>query len=364
MPDPAATPTLTTAAALAVLRANLFPLLRAAARWLTGIYVIGIFLCLCWLEWAGERFWLSGVFLFAPAQALLLPLIFLVPFCLLVRARLLLLHALTVVLVVFGYMGWRWSFRHTLGNDAVRLVTHNAGQSNRPQFYRFVAAENPDIVALQDARGAGPELSRKFPGFHIVGRGEFYLVSRFPIVQSDVVAPVKWFGRPAAARFELLCRDRTLILYSVHLPTPRQQLNRFLSGRAFADMMGDEDSAHRPLSYGEWTRARLKLATDLATVFERETQPFLVCGDFNTPDHGMIYHTVARRLIDSHRVSGRGFGFTFPGSTRNPLTLRGPWLRIDYAFAGRGWKPVFSAPEPGRLSQHCALSAHFVPTPR
>jgi endonuclease/exonuclease/phosphatase (EEP) superfamily protein YafD len=363
MSEPVANPSLTTAALLAALRANLSPLLRAAARWFTWVYLGGLSISLCWLEWAGERFWLSGVFLFAPPQVLLLPLLFLTPFCLLVRARLLAFHVLALVLVVFGYMGWRWNFPPAPVDDGIRLVTHNAGQSNRPQFYQFVAAEKPDIVALQDARGAGPELSRKFPGYHIVGRGEFYLVSRFPIVQSDPVADVKWFNRPAAARFELLCHDRTLILYSVHLPTPRQQLNRFLSGRAFADMMGDEDSARRPLTYGEWTRARLKLAADLAAVFERETKPFIVCGDFNTPDHGIIYHTVSRHLTDSHRVSGRGFGFTFPGSTRNPLTLRGPWLRIDYAFAGRGWKPIFSAPEPGRLSQHCALAAHFVPVP-
>lgn len=363
MPDPAAIPTLTTAALLAALRANLGPLLRAGARWLTWAYFAGLLFGIVWLEWAGERFWLSGVFLFAPPQVLLLPLVFLSPFCLVVRARLLLVHALAIGIVVFFYMGWQWNSRPAAPASAIRLITHNAGQSNRPQFYQFAAAEKPDIIALQDARGAGPELSRKFPGFHIVSRGEFYLVSRFPIVQSDVVSQVKWFNRPAAARFELLCQNRTLIIYSVHLPTPRQQLNRFLSGRAFADMMADEDSARRPLTYGEWTRTRLKMASDLAAVFERETQPYLVCGDFNTPDHGIIYHTVSRHLLDSHRVSGRAFGFTFPGSTRNPLTLRGPWLRIDYAFAGRGWKPIFSQPEPGRLSQHCALAAHFVPIP-
>ena len=96
-------------------------------------------------------------------------------------------------------------------------------------------------------------------------------------------------------------------------------------------------------------------------MLSRETLPFIVCGDFNTPDHGIIYHTVSRGLTDAHLHAGRGWGLTFPGATRNPLSLHGPWLRLDYAFAGRGWQPVYCSPEPGRRSQHCAVAAHFVP---
>lgn len=354
-------PTVSSADLAALLRRNLGALLRLAAGWFTWLYVGGLVLLLAWLEWRGEHLALTGALLFAPPLVLLLPVVVLAPYCLLMRPRLLVVHAAAVALVVFGYMSFRWSAEPPVRDDEVRLITHNVGQGSRPQFYAFVAAEKPDILALQDSRGRGGELAKKYPGQHVVTRGEFHLVSRFPILKSEPVEQAKWLGRSVAARYELLVRDRPLILYNVHLPTPRQQLNRFLSGRAIADMLVEEDSTRRPTTYGEWTRARLRLANDLAAVFERETMPFLVCGDFNTPDHGVIYHTVSRRLIDAHLRAGRGWGFTFPGSTGNPFSLRQPWIRIDYAFAGRGWKPIWCQPEPGRRSQHCAVLARFVP---
>lgn len=363
MSEPALSQTISTSALLAAIRSKFFPLLRFMASWLTWIYAGVLALVLMWMEWNAERFWFTGVLLFAPPQVLLLPLLLLTPLCLLLRARLVFVHAALVVIFGWGYMGFRPASQPPQREDEIRLVTHNAGQGNRPQFYGFVKAEKPDLIALQDARGRGQELAKIYPGQHVAGRGEFYLVSKFPIIRSDPVEQAKWYGRTVAMRFEVLCREKPLVIFSVHLPTPRNQLNRFLSGRAFADMLADDDSQRRPSSYGEWTRARIKLANDLAGALSSETLPFLVCGDFNTPDHGAIYHAVARPLADAHAKAGQGWGFTFPGSTRNPLTLREPWLRIDYAFAGRGWKPIGCITEPGRRSQHCAVLARFVPQP-
>jgi endonuclease/exonuclease/phosphatase (EEP) superfamily protein YafD len=364
MTDPAATtPPLSATALAAAWRSNPASLLRAMAKWLTGLYLAGLILLLVSLEWNGERSWATGILLFAPPQILLLPLLLLTPLCLLARSRFVWGHLMAIALVGFFYMSFRWVPESAVRGGELTIVTHNVGQGNRPQFYGFVATQNPDIIAMQDAGGRGAELSRKFSDRHVTGRGEFFLASRFPILHSDFVSQAKWYGRPVAARFELQCNDRPLIIYSVHLPTPRHQLSRFMSGRVLASMFADEDTSHRSDSYNEWTQARLKLADDLAGVFAREELPFLVCGDFNTPDHGIIYHTIARQLTDAHLRSGRGWGLTFPGATRNPLTLHGPWLRIDYAFAGRGWEPVSCAPEPGRRSQHCAVVARFVPKP-
>lgn len=361
MSEPAASPTLSTAALISALRGGTIPLLRRAAAWLTWLYAGGLVLALAWMEWSAERVWLTGVLLFAPAQVFLLPLLFLTPFCLLFRPRQIVVHAAAVVLFVFTYVGYRHTPPPASREGEVRLVTHNVGQGSRPQFYSFVDSEKPDVIALQDARGRGPELAKRYPGRHVVAHGEFCLVSRYPVLHSAPVAQAKWFGRPVAARFELACGDKPLAVYSVHLPTPRGQLNRFLSGRAFADMLESEDGPRRPFSYTEWTRVRLKLANDLAGTFAEEKLPFIVCGDFNTPDHGIIYHTVARNLADAHVRAGSGWGFTFPGYTHNPLSFRRPWLRIDYAFAGRGWAPIWCSPEPGRRSQHCAVLARFVP---
>ena len=39
-------------------------------------------------------------------------------------------------------------------------------------------------------------------------------------------------------------------------------------------------------------------------------------------------------MTDAFTRAGRGWGLTFPGVTRNPLTVFGPWLRLDYFFVG------------------------------
>jgi len=336
--------------------------LARGAAWLTWAYLGGLFLLILWLEHAAERFWFTGILIFAPPAILLLPLLVLSPFCLLVRPRLLLWHVLAVVMVLFGFMTFHWGSRPAAKPGEITVVTHNAGQNSRPQFDAFLKATDPDLIVLQDAGGRGADLSRKNPKRYVSGKGEFLLLSRFPVLNAEPVQAARWYGRPVAMRFELACQNRPLILYSVHLPTPRQQLNRYLSGRAIARMFLDDDTAAHPQTdYKSWTAAREKLAQDLADVLSKETLPFLVCGDFNTPDHGVIYRTVSRQLQDAHRAGGRGWGFTFPGATHNPLSLGGPWLRIDYAFAGRGWKPVYCQPEPGRRSQHCAVLARFAP---
>lgn len=364
MSEPTASPNLANAALVSALRRSVLPFLRSAAGWLTWGFAVGLLLTLAWMEWNAERLWLTGVLLFAPAHVLLLPMLLIAPFTLFLRPRLLIVHAAVVAVFFFGYVGVRWKAPPSVREGELRIITHNAGQGSRPQFYAFADSENPDVITLQDARGRGPELAKRYPGRHIAAHGEFAVVSRFPVLRSAPVGEAKWFGRPVSARFELACGDRPLALYSVHLPTPRNQLNRFLSGRAFADMVADEGGPQRRFSYTEWTRARLKLAQDVAAVVAAEKLPFIVCGDFNTPDHGVIYHTIARGLVDAQARSGGGWGFTFPGYTRDPLSLGRPWLRIDYAFAGRGWRPVWAAPEPGRRSQHCAVLARFVPESR
>lgn len=361
MTQPVERQTASSAELVAALWRNAFPRFRLLGSVLTWIYVGGLVLTLAWLEWAGERFWLTGGLLFAPPQVFLLPLLLLTPYCIVTRPRLVVVHAAAAALVLLVFMSYRRTTPPPVRDGEIRLITHNVGEGNRPQFYGFIESEKPDIVAMQDARGRGGELAKRYPSQHVVGRGEFYVISRFPILHSDAVTQATWYGRSVAARFELLCDGKPLILYNVHLPTPRRQLNRFLSGRMLAEMLVDEDSARKPTTYAEWTRARLKLADDLAAVFARETLPFLVCGDFNTPDHGVIYHTVSRQLLDSHLRAGRGWGFTFPGPTHNPFTMGEPWVRIDYAFAGRGWEPIASSPEPGRKSQHCAVVARFAP---
>ncbi len=339
-------------------------LLRRVLGWLTLSYAGGLLLGMIALEWWGERLWVLSLLLYAPAQTLLLPLLVLTPLCLLARPRLCRWHLACVLVLAFGYMTFSWSGSARRDERMITAVTFNFGESNRPQFAEFLDREKPDFILLQDARHRGPEFAAKMPGMFVAGHGEFVLVSRYPIQKSAPVTEPNWTGKPVAARFEVLVKDRPLILYSVHLPTPREELARFLGGRRIlGDLVGRR---HREPGFGnfrEWLAQRIQLARGLAKVFHDETQPFLVAGDFNVPDHGYIYHLFAGEMTDAFDAAGRGWGLTFPGTTRNPIAGFGPWLRLDFLFAGRGWRPVECRPEPGSKSQHKAVLARFEPRP-
>lgn len=338
--------------------------IRRALGWITAGYVIGLLVLLLGLEWWGERSWIFSVLLYSPIQVCLLPLAVLTPVCLLFRWRLLLWHFVAAGVLIFGFMTFRWSPVPPVGGSELRAVTFNYGESNRVQFMSFLEAEKPDVILLQDARNRGAELAMRIPGMYASDLGQFAFLSKFPIKKAAVVDSVEVQGQPVAARYEIQFQGRVTAIYNVHLPTPRQQLSRFIGGRrVLGDLVGH---GHREPVYGnyrEWIEERVRLARALAKVLAEEKEPMIVGGDFNTPDHGYIYHLFAGEMSDAFAHAGRGWGLTFPGSTHNPISFFGPWLRIDYFFSGGGWRVTECRPEPGRKSQHKAVFARFVPRP-
>ncbi len=344
--------------------ARALAMLRRVLGWLTLSYVAALLVGMIALEWWGERLWVLSVLLYAPPQVLLLPLLGLTPLCLLFRPRLCLWHLACVLAVAFGYMTFGWSGSGRRDESMISAITFNYGESNRPQFAEFLAREKPDFLLLQDARNRGPEFAAKLPGSFVSGQGEFIFASRYPIKNATLLSQPTWRGIPVAARFEVLMKEKPLVFYSVHLPTPRRELGRFLGGRRIlGDLMGRKTREPGFGNYREWLEQRIELARGLDKVFREETLPFIVAGDFNTPDHGYIYHLFADEMTDAFEAAGRGWGLTFPGTTRNPVAGFGPWLRLDYFFSGRGWRPVECRSEPGNKSQHKAVLARFEPTP-
>jgi endonuclease/exonuclease/phosphatase (EEP) superfamily protein YafD len=333
--------------------------LRATAKWLSILYAALLFALLPALEWWGERNWLLSLLLYAPAPLLLAPLCVLSPFCLFFRARWILLHLVCVGAVGLVYMTLRSTVKPIRTAAVLTVITHNVGQGNREQFASFTKKHAPDLVVLQDVRGDAGPYAKLLPEMQTVTRGEFCIFSRYPIRSAEVVTKPVWRNRPVTARFEIDDGGRRFALYNVHLPTPRAQFNRFLSKRVVTDLLGDEDHAGGFASYREWINARRALAEDLSAIFAAEKLPFIACGDFNTPDHGFIYHRFASRMKDAHATAGQGFGMTFPCDVKSPGGRLGPWLRIDYAFAGTGWQPVYCKAETGTRSEHRAVMAQF-----
>jgi endonuclease/exonuclease/phosphatase (EEP) superfamily protein YafD len=339
--------------------------LRLGLELLTIAYVVCLCVFLLGMEWWGERFWLFSLLNYGPIQICLTPLAALIPVCLLFRPRLVYWHLLAAFILIFCYMKFRWSWWvPAYHSSEVKAVTFNYGESNRAQFLSFLSAEKPDLLIMQDARGRAADLVKILPGMNAVDMDQFAFLSKFPIQNAALVESVKSRGEVVAARYEVMIQGRAVAVYSVHLPTPRQQLARFIGGRRIlGDLVGH---GYRHPGYGnyrEYVADRMRLAQELAKVLADEKLPLIVGGDFNTPDHGYIYHLFAGEMSDAFYHAGRGWGLTFPGSTHNPISFFGPWLRIDYLFAGHGWHVTECRPEPGRKSQHKAVFARFEPQP-
>ena len=336
---------------------------RWVLGWLTGIYGVLALVGMVALEYWGERLWVFSLLLFAPPLVILLPLVVLMVMSLVMRPRLLLYQLGVVLFLVFWYMNFEWSKAVAKGDGQLTAVTFNVGQSNRPQFEAFLEAEQPDVILLQDTtKTYATLLGKKMRGSVVAAEGEFAMVSRFPVRATKLLADPLWAGRPVGMRFEVMVNDRPLVFYSIHMPTPRRELSRFIGFRGILrDFVG---RPHREPGFGnyrEWMAKRVELAKTVRKILAEEKSPCIVGGDFNMPDHGLIYHLFASELSDAFKDAGCGWGLTFPGSTRNPLAGFGPWLRLDYFFTGRGWRAVECRPEAGTKSQHKAVMARFQP---
>lgn len=323
-------------------------------------YLTLIVLMLLLFRLVGEDCWLLWPFLYMPPQLALLPLAVLLPLGLLLCPLSLPVDAATVAVIVFAYMGFafRLGGRSDPGPRLV-VMTCNIGQRNQVQLTPFVKRTDPDIVVLQDAPHRAGAYARQYPDRHVQGHGEFVLISRLPIRSAGLVEDLSWKGHPVVARFELDWQGEPLVVYGVHLPTPRRELSRLMGLGVLKEWarargwFGTDPTTALAASL----TARVELARALHRRLLGEDGPVIVAGDLNTPQWGRIYRILTAALSDAYGECGRGCGFTFPGTSRNPLTLFGPWLRLDYILCNRGLRPLSAEVEPASRAQHRALVA-------
>jgi endonuclease/exonuclease/phosphatase (EEP) superfamily protein YafD len=330
-------------------------------------YIVILLVVLIALEWWAEYFLPLWFLIFAPPIVLLLPVPFLAIGAIRSRSpRCLLALAACVLVVAFVFSRYRFNFSPDSKEKPLTVITHNIGEGNPRAFHESFAVEKADAILLQDAfRPHELAFTRRYPDLRARSVAQFMLLSRHEITEAALVNTALWRGRPVAARYVIRTPERSIALYNVHLPTPRRSLNHAFSGKVVQEMfwMGNAPTDDYP-SYRAWLSARVALARQLAEIFARERLPFLVGGDFNTPDHGVVYRIFSGQLTDAHTHAGRGWGFTFPGARDGKLAQSlGPWLRLDYLFAGPNWQAVECRVASDPTSQHRAVLARFLPKP-
>jgi len=336
--------------------------------WLTAIYfVFGAGLCLA-MRFVGEHNITTAFLLYLPPSLWLLPLLPLSFLGLLFHRRCLIAQMTMayLLLVWLGHPLVRFSAEAEDVDDAaeISVMTYNRGQNMNQSLQPFKNATHPDILVFQEAAGraAGFLNSPDYAEFgHAADIGEFTLLSRYPIIDRSAVPAGANPLSAKAARFVIDWKGKPISVYAVHLMTPRDVLGFYMRGAFLWGVIGVPGTpwAAKRREYQTFWDQQIADARQILESVRTDVNPCILAGDFNAPHTGCIHGMLAAELGDAHAAAGRGLGFTFPGVTRNPLSLGGPWMRIDYIFYDRHWKAVDCVTEGKRPSQHRALMARM-----
>ena len=315
-------------------------------------------------RWIGERNLTSAFLLFIPPSFWLLPVLILGPVAALFHRRSFIALFIGICITTYSWMNWRWpvSAKSAPTPNTITLLTYNRGQQGNNSIQPFKNLIHPDFMVVQDAPNRAQTYARS-PDYkefsHTLSCGEHTLLSRYPIVE---VAPIEGSSSDRhikAARFVVDWKGRRISIYSVHLQTPREMLQSQSKGAFLLGIFGVPGTplAERRRQYQTFWDNQINDAKSILAVASTDPNPRIMAGDFNSPSLGYIHRMITKDWYDAHEEAGSGFGFTFPGVTRNPLSLGGPWMRIDYVFFGGDWDAVSCTTEPNRQSQHRAVAA-------
>ncbi len=368
-------------------------LLKRLLRWTCLAYfVILISICVL-MRFVGEQNVFFAFCVYLPPLVWHLPTFVLLPACALLlewRGFVLGIAGACISLICFfGYeMPWKNDFNSKVGKNQENnlvVLTNNRGQNAGQSMRAFKNDVAPDVMLFQES-GSYSARYLADPGYsefqHGKDVGEFTVLSKYPIlsvrpltvrvrsvqrVPSPTAAPLATPEESivVAGRFVIDFQGRPVVLYNVHLPSPRDTLRYHMRGAFLYGLIGIPGtslSAKRAAIQLGWNQ-RIEIVSGLLKLANEEVDPTILAGDFNMPSVGYCHGLVSDHYRDAHEDGGSGFGFTFPGISGNPLWLGGPGLRIDYVFFDpKHWKCVGSLAEPDRESQHRASVARLTLT--
>ena len=333
-------------------------ILRLILRSCLLAYIVVFALSLLLTRYMAESWWVTTLALYAAPTIWLLPMAVLIPAALFLERKQLLVYPILVFSLLFGHMGWKPGKGGDPSEGNLVVLSNNVGQRGGTSFRNYQKKIVPEIILLQEVGGRVYKYERSFPGYQSAASGEFGILSRYPILSAE---PVPGLELPVASRFRVAVDGNEILFYNIHLPTPRTNFQQ-LRGNGFlhsAVTAGGFFSAKVRSRFQDFMDRNFRLATQIAEAATSEDLPVILAGDFNAPAQGKVARLFASKFQDAHLNAGGGFGFTFPGVTRNPLSLFGPWMRIDHIYSNQWLRAVGCKVETKRASQHRAVAAGF-----
>lgn len=240
----------------------------------------------------------------------------------------------SLVLLLTVVMGLVWGHADE-GEGRVRLMTYNAKVSlalARPgglaSLAMEVAAQDPDIVVMQDAgeftayQADHPEAQRAMFGEReVYAQGQYIVASRFPL-KGCKPGSIPFRKTPHSfVQCEVQVGARRLNLVTVHFITPRQGLNAFRHE-------GLKGLAEWQQNVSDRTQQAVELAEQVK-VLRASGLPLVVAGDLNAPERSEVVRLLLNAgLRDAFSSAGWGYGYTHGHSLRLGLSF----LRIDHVL--------------------------------
>ncbi|MFM7425238.1 MAG: endonuclease/exonuclease/phosphatase family protein [Elainella sp.] len=265
---------------------------------------------------------------------LYLPLVILIPFCLLyIRKRVALLLLITLLWFSWDY-GWCLLPHWTIGPMPLRVMSWNIRYDNpSPEVIgQTILAQQPDVVALQalmnpNAQALAVLLQSRYPHQAFSTTAGLGIFSRYPLtpIQPSPAAIGSRYQQvtitpPEATETPRSALPQQFTLINVHLPTPSISISRLAS---------------IPIPTNFFTTKQNRHLAQLLQQMQTVSQPLLVMGDFNIGDRQPNYQRLRAQLGDAFYGVGWGLGLSYPVNRLPPF----PLVRIDYLFHSSQWQP-------------------------
>jgi len=336
---------------------KLYLLCRLAFRVVVLIYLLALLLLMIGMHVWGQTNLTTAALMFLPQWVWIAPAFMLILPALVLDWKSALLLPSIIIWYILGHLGYQLrddpppDVLKPL--DTIRVLTWNRGQGKGASLQPLKNELRPDFILLQDAGTAAYYKGNKdYAEFREVsGAGEFVLLSRWPVLSAELLAFAKRRNhpgatQPTAARFVVAAAGKRCVIYSVHLPSPRDSLNSYRGGAFLWGIIGLPGTPWEAKKqfYQQFWDEQIRLAREISDRASHEHAPVIIVGDFNSPSFGPVHRMFTSFLQDTHQHAGSGFGNSFPGVTNNPLALFQPWLRLDQIFASADWHITRSSP--------------------
>jgi len=298
-----------------------------------SVYVLFLLGVVLWrATHLGGLWWVRMASDFLPI--LFLPLLVLAPLVLILSrsrpARLLLCLPVILFVLLYGRLFLpKPAAASSDGDQTFSVMSYNVtrGDPGVDTILSIIESENPDVVALQEVSPDVAEaLSSLAPVYGYMalyptpdGYAGCALLSRYAIISDEAFPLVE--GMHLYQRVVLDLQGQRVHLLNVHFQPPRLPVRRGGSRVLI------------PAGYDTTTQDH-ELERLLGELDALEG-PAVVVGDFNITDQSPGYGQLTRRLGDSYRETGWGFGHTFPDGEARSIPTPFPFLRIDYIFHSR-----------------------------